>query len=264
MMRHQPTFSIITCTLNSAKYLPECLDSVKSQTYQSYEHIFVDGGSHDGTLALLKKYEKTSTCPVKVLSIRTPGISHAMNMGIRHASGKYLCHLHSDDLFAESDTLKKVIEIAASHREPAMIVGDCSSFDSKRPIIDTTFPKEKLSQFFLKNLTFSYLLLSNKFPHPSVYIRRDVFTSFGLFDETLKTVMDYEYWLRTTSQIRPFFTDVILSRYRFHQETVSEKNKSLVESELKAVRQKYRLSHPLSSKIANFIYNFSSQYEIDI
>jgi len=241
----------------------ECLDSVKSQNFRNLEHIIVDGGSKDGTISIVEGYVKSAGYPVRLIHDSAMGISPAMNRGIKECRGEYICHLHSDDLFADTHVLTTVKNISARNH-PRLIVGDCSSFDKSRGYIDRTLPVSKISLFFLKYFTFSYLLLTNKFPHPSVYVRKDIFKEFGLFDEELKAVMDYEYWLRITSKIRPYITARVFSKYRFHQETYSEKNKELVAKEVEYVRTVYRKSHPYYSKLADLIYNFSSKYQVEL
>ena len=88
-MPNKPTFSIVTCTWNSAATLRDTLDSVSSQTCRDVEHIFVDGGSTDGTLEMIDAYQGNK----RVLRDVKGGISRAMNEGIRHASGEYIAHL---------------------------------------------------------------------------------------------------------------------------------------------------------------------------
>ena len=92
-MPNPPTFSIVTCTRNSAATLADTLASVQAQTWPAHEHIFVDGGSSDATLDLIAAYPGAK----RLLPGVTGGIGHAMNAGIAAASGDYVAHLHSDD-----------------------------------------------------------------------------------------------------------------------------------------------------------------------
>ena len=88
-------FSIITVTKNSEKYLKENIQSLKKQVYKNYEHIIIDAKSTDKTKKILKKY-KTS---LRILSENDNGIYHAMNKGIRLASGDVIGILNSDDYY---------------------------------------------------------------------------------------------------------------------------------------------------------------------
>ncbi|HEX8788929.1 MAG TPA: glycosyltransferase, partial [Telluria sp.] len=111
-MSDKPTFSIVTCTCNSAATLADTLASVQRQTCQDVEHIFVDGGSTDGTLDMIAAYPGRK----RVLRDVGGGISRAMNQGIEAASGEYVAHLHSDDYYASDDVLASVAERFASER----------------------------------------------------------------------------------------------------------------------------------------------------
>lgn len=85
----RPFFSIITCTYNSEKFLQENIDSVKSQTFKDYEHIFIDGYSTDDTNKIINKYiliDRRS----KIFKYPPKGISNAFNLGIKKSLGKYL------------------------------------------------------------------------------------------------------------------------------------------------------------------------------
>src|SRR5438067_5058113 len=111
-MTDKPTFSIVTCTWNSAATLADTLASVQRQTCQDVEHIFVDGGSTDGTLDMIAAYPGRK----RVLTDVGGGISRAMNQGIEAASGEYVAHLHSDDYYASEDVLATVAERFAQDR----------------------------------------------------------------------------------------------------------------------------------------------------
>ncbi|MGB9107114.1 MAG: glycosyltransferase, partial [Telluria sp.] len=106
MQNNKPTFSIVTCTWNSAATLADTLASVRRQTCQDVEHIFVDGGSTDGTLEMIAAYPGRK----RVLRDVGGGISRAMNQGIEAATGDYVAHLHSDDYYATDDVLALVAE----------------------------------------------------------------------------------------------------------------------------------------------------------
>lgn len=92
---HNIKFSIITVTKNSEKYLEKNILSVRNQTYKNFEHIIVDGNSKDKTKKILKKYRKD----LKIISENDNGIYHAMNKGIRLATGDVICILNSDDFY---------------------------------------------------------------------------------------------------------------------------------------------------------------------
>lgn len=227
-----PTFSIVTCTWNSAATLPDTLASVARQTVQDIEHIFVDGGSTDGTLDLIAAYPGNK----RVLRDIGGGISRAMNAGIAAASGDYIAHLHSDDYYAGDDVLATVAQRFASDG------------------VDWVFGKVQV----LKDgaliapypmLPFSYRSFAAgraSVPHPAVFIRRSVFERVGMFDESLKYAMDIDLWLRLAQVARPATVDRALTIFRDHAGSVSSANRIKARQEEFAVRRRYVDKAPLA------------------
>lgn len=89
--------SIITPTYNSGAYLEKCIQSIVNQEFDDYEHIIVDGGSTDNTLAIIKKYE--SLYNIKWISEKDNGMYDAISKGFKMAKGDILCWLNSDDIY---------------------------------------------------------------------------------------------------------------------------------------------------------------------
>ena len=107
-MISKPLFSIITCTLNSEQSIARNINSVSNQTFKNHEHIFIDGNSRDKTLKIINKYKRQNPSSIKLFKAKPQGISHAMNLGILNAGGKYIIHLHSDDYFYDNKVLEDV------------------------------------------------------------------------------------------------------------------------------------------------------------
>jgi glycosyltransferase involved in cell wall biosynthesis len=231
-MPNKPTFSIVTCTWNSAATLADTLASVQRQTCQDVEHIFVDGGSTDATLDMIAAYPGNK----RVLHDIGGGISRAMNQGIEAAQGDYVAHLHSDDYYASDDVLATV----AHH------------FDQQR--VDWVFGKVQV----LKD---GALVPPNPMPpysyrsfaagrawvaHPAVFIRRAAFGRVGMFDEGLKYAMDIDLWLRLGQVARPATIDRPLTIFRDHAGSVSSANKIKAREEEFRVRRRYMRHAPLA------------------
>ena len=96
-MPDQTLVSIVTPTLDRVDLLRHTIESVKRQTHANLEHIIVDGGSTDGTLELLTRYE--GSYPMRWVSEPDDGMYQAINKGLRSASGDILAYLNSDDLY---------------------------------------------------------------------------------------------------------------------------------------------------------------------
>lgn len=110
--------TIITICYNAEQFIERTLQCVANQSFQDYEYLIQDGGSSDGTLALVEKYQ---TEKFSVFSERDKGIYDALNKAVSNAKGEYVCFLHAGDTFFSNDTLKNIFENAT---RPDFIYGD--------------------------------------------------------------------------------------------------------------------------------------------
>lgn len=235
----KPFFSIITITYNSEDYLADTIASVESQTYTDYEHIFIDGGSTDQTLSLIKQYQQQYSAMVKLFHAPAKGISHAMNVGIEKSTGHYLLHLHSDDYLHDENVLQDVATYLRKHPDLDWIYGQIKvvEVDGRRVGI---FPRHKLFQ-----LGWRYLLqFFNFIPHQAVFIKKSVFTQYGGFDESLKTAMDQDLWFRLNYQTKWGYYHRLISVFRVHQGSQSSSRKEYDRNRdrYKSVQHKYLTS----------------------
>ena len=214
-------FSIITCTYNSVSFIRENIFSVESQTFQDYEHIFIDGFSDDGSIRIIEEYKKRNPNKVKIFQYKPRGIANAMNMGINNSSGDYLIHLHADDTFYDNKVLRDVNELLIK-KNPDMLYGKANFVNlikKKNKII----PHRKIYY----KMRFWLLLLTNYIPHQSVFIKKEVFDKFGLFQEKYKNSMDYEMWLRLSkNKIRSTFINRIICNFLIHENSQSTTKKN--------------------------------------
>lgn len=231
-MPNEPQFSIVTCTWNSAATLPATLASLRSQTCRDVEHIFVDGGSSDATLALLAAFPGNK----RILHDVRGGISHAMNRGIRAARGAIVGHLHADDYYAAPDVLASVASaMAASGRD--WLVGE----------IVVLSPHGLLPAQPRRAYSYAALAAGRAFiPHPATFIGRHLFAQFGYFDEQLRYAMDIDLWLRLAAHTPPVVLQRVLAVFREHAGSVSSENKLLARQEEWRVRRRYAAVAPLA------------------
>ena len=134
--------SIITITYNSAKTLPNTLQSVLSQTYPHIEHIIVDGDSTDGTKELIEAYAKEvqkgkdeCTREVRWVSEKDSGIYNAINKGVEMATGDVIGFVHSDDMLFSSDSIEHIAN-AFSSSNVDLIYGDLQYCKGDRWCVD--------------------------------------------------------------------------------------------------------------------------------
>lgn len=231
-MPPEPLFSIVTCTWNSALTLPDTLASLRAQTCRDVEHIFVDGGSSDGTLALLEAFPGN----MRILHGVRGGISHAMNRGVLAASGAIIAHLHADDYYAGPDVLASVATaIEASGR--AWLVGDIAVLTD-----GGLLPPQPRRAYSYRALASGRAFI----PHPATFVRRTLFAQTGGFDEQLRYAMDIDLWMRLAARTPPVVLPQVLAVFREHPGSVSSANKLLARQEEWRVRRRYAGAAPLA------------------
>lgn len=106
----RPFFSIIIPVYNSEKYLSECLDSIKRQTFTDYEVILVDDGSSDSSLSICEAYNCDDPRFIAIHQTNA-GTSAARNTGLRHANGQYITFIDNDDCWVCADALQSLFDI---------------------------------------------------------------------------------------------------------------------------------------------------------
>ncbi|MBT4652030.1 MAG: glycosyltransferase [Candidatus Pacebacteria bacterium] len=213
----KPFFSIITCTRNSEKFISQNLSSMKNQTFNDFEHVFVDGESTDDTVKLLKEYKKDNPkLNIRILSKKPQGISNAMNEGIKKSRGKYIFILHSDDSFYNNSILENSAKYLLKNLDLDWIYGKIRVIDEKSNEVGH-FPTKRIFQKSWKYL----LKFINYIPHQAVFTKKEVFDEHGLFEEKYKSAMDQELWLRINYKTKWSFIDATIANYRIHKNAQS-------------------------------------------
>ncbi len=191
--------------------MARALTSVAQQTFKDFELIIVDGFSTDGTFEAAQAFEQEHS-NVRVVQEEARGIAAAMNVGVRLASGEYLMHLHSDDWFFDDKVLMDV-DAFLQKNNPDWVYGKVNVVEENGATIGE-WPKKNMFHTSSKKLWGSYLLnFYNFIPHQSVFIKKAVFEKYGLFDESLKSAMDQELWLRIRKQTSWEFYNRVMSNY---------------------------------------------------
>ncbi len=177
--------SIITPTYNSEKTLRDTIESVARQTYRDIEHIIIDGGSSDGTKKILKEYRQQLAC---IVSEKDNGIYDAMNKGIALSTGDIIGILNSDDFYPNSNVIADVIDGFKRNNCDAVYgnIRYVAPHDMHRTVR------------FWKSNTYSPSLLKYGWvpPHPTFFVKKDVYRKFGIFDLRFTISGDYELMIR--------------------------------------------------------------------
>lgn len=185
------TVSIITVALNNASTVKRSIESVLSQTYGDIEYIFVDGGSKDGTLEIARAAQEYFNGRMKIHVLDKSSIYEAANFGIKNSSGKIVGMLNADDMFTSTHIIDLVAsKFAGNNADTEMLYADIHYFTPPRTDLTTRY-------YSAKNFKPSLLRFGFAPPHPSLYVRRDVFESYGYYREDYKLAADFEFFVRT-------------------------------------------------------------------
>lgn len=218
--------SIITINKNNLPGLIQTLGSVKNQKHPKIEHIIIDGASNDGSMEFLATLEQE----VKWISEPDQGIYHAMNKGINLAKGEFVLFLNSGDRLINQNALLEFLE-------------NSSSFDLISYGLKVVEPHKNYIKTYPKKLNFSYFLFDT-LPHQATFIRRSLFKRVGLYNETLKIVADWKFFLDATCKFNALYEyrNVVLSEFK--RDGISSKisNRPIIDEEKsKILRDEYKM-----------------------
>ncbi len=177
--------SVITVNYNNVAGLERTIQSVLSQSFADFEYLVVDGGSTDGSTEKISKFATPLNLPrgekkewFNWISEPDEGIYFAMNKGIRLAKGDYCLFLNSGDYLCDENVLEKVFE--------------------NNPSADVVIGNELRGNGRVKagNSVSFFDLYCSSLPHQSTFIRRSLFDEIGFYNEELKIVSDWEFWIK--------------------------------------------------------------------
>ncbi len=176
--------SIITACFNSAETIAYTIASVKGQDYFNIEHLIIDGNSMDATVDIIK--QNAPNCIIH--SESDNGIYDAMNKGIILSTGDIVGILNSDDFYANSSIISKVVELFEQENCDA-VYGDLVYVDAN----DTNRVTRKWisGKFSKQNFLYGWMP-----PHPTFFVKKEVYLKYGLFNLNVYTAADYELMLR--------------------------------------------------------------------
>ena len=213
--------TIITASYNSAATIGDTMRSIVRQTHSDIEHIIVDGGSTDDTLAIVRA---DGSRVAHIVSEADKGIYDAMNKGLHLASGEFVGFLNADDMLATPETLSKIVAAASPLAD--VVYGDLVYVNKDRPTEVVRYWNS--GAFNTGRLRYGWMP-----PHPTLYLRRSVQEALGMFDLRLRIAADYDFMLRCLS--KPGLRVIYLPEVLVHMRMGGASNRSL-----KALRNKSR------------------------
>ena len=233
--------SIVTINRNNAAGLEKTLKSVALQTCKDFEHVIIDGASTDNSVEVIKQYvENTNNQPsgllsgaegpithhqIKWISEPDKGIYNAMNKGIRMASGDYIQILNSGDSLCNEHVVEKMLKALEDCQYPSLLYGNMIKVVSDGQVIGKSGRVEySLRQYY-----------SSTMNHDCCYIKRSLFDEYGLYDESLKIVSDWKWFLQAIGlgKVKPVYADLDVTL--FDANGISETNLDLRNKERRLV-----------------------------
>lgn len=212
--------SIITINYNNAIGLAKTIESVVNQSYKEVEYIIIDGGSTDESINIIKKYQDKISYWI---SEPDRGIYHAMNKGIQQATGDYCQFLNSGDWLCSEHVVKRML---THNDQPGIIIGNML-YVYKNGSVVKNIGSAKESTF----LPFYRGTLN----HSSAYIKRNLFDIYGLYDESLKIVSDWKFYLQAVGLHNETVTYLDIDVSYFDMTGISNQQLALLQKERQQV-----------------------------
>ena len=222
-----PRISIVTPSYNQVQFIEQTIRSVLLQGYPNLEYIIIDGGSTDGSVEIIKKYESWLAYWV---SEKDRGQSHAINKGFARSTGEIMAWINSDDYYMPG-AFTKVVEIF-SHQETMWLAGKCYQINVDG-IIKPGYgrPLEEMENWFHGNL----------YAQPAVFWRRALWEKTKGVDESLQYSFDYDLWMKfSQTQLFAFWTDQELAFFRIHSQSKTFTSLLIFDKEDWAIFQRYK------------------------
>lgn len=219
--------SIVTINRNNAIGLEKTMSSVASQTFKEFEYIVIDGASTDGSVEVIKKLELEFGERLKWVSEPDKGIYNAMNKGLGMASGEYVQVLNSGDCLFAEDVTARMLQALEDAGTPSILYGNMvKCFPNGKQFVDHGFAGQNITMLGMFTGTLN---------HNPTYIRRDLFEKYGYYDEALKIVSDWKWFLKAIiiGGEKPRYVDLNVTL--FDMTGISETNKELDKAERKQV-----------------------------
>lgn len=209
--------SIITINYNNAVGLEKTIQSVVNQDYLNTEYIIIDGNSTDNSKKILEKYQSKIDY---FISEPDTGIYNAMNKGINISTGKYLLFLNSGDEFCHNFVLTEFSKYLMDNLD--IYYGDLIFLN--QGVRDYQKYPDKLSfNFFYKT----------SLPHPAAFIKKELFNELGNYNENLKIVSDWEFFMLAICKFNKTYkhVNIVVTVFDTNGISCDEKNKKLIENE---------------------------------
>ena len=202
-MSQKPLVSIVTPSYNQGEFLEATIRSVLEQEYPSIEYLVVDGGSTDGSVEIIRRYESRIHWWV---SEKDAGQSDAINKGLRRARGEIIGWLNSDDVY-EQGAIASAVDVFLTHPQAGLVYGDARSIDAQ----GKQFNLMRARQYDLVDLL-SFEIICQ----PASFMKRSVLEQVNYLDPSYHLLMDHLLWILMAQKAPILYTPQIWASARYH------------------------------------------------
>jgi glycosyltransferase involved in cell wall biosynthesis len=225
-----PRITIVTPSFNQAAFIERTICSVLDQSYPNLEYIIIDGGSTDGSVEVIRRYEKYLAFWV---SEKDRGQSHAINKGLKIATGDWIAWQNSDDIFYPG-AFQSLANAARKNAQSNLIIGNMNLIDDQGDIINNL----KYVTPTYESLLAEGMVLANQ----AAFWRRSIHEKIGYLKEDLHYGLDFEWFLRVLQHGRATHVNKTWGGLRIHSETKTSQFQVLFDNEFANILEGRRVS----------------------
>ena len=216
-MKELPLISVLLSVYNGGPYLKEAIDSIIVQTYSNWELILIDDGSTDESAKIITNYAIDDARIVFIQKDNT-GLSDSLNVGLRHAKGKWIARLDADDI-AMPDRLEQQLRFVEENSEILLLGGGCIEIDEAGVNVkEHSYPPDH--DTLMKNLRY----MRKVFPHSSAFFNRQMAMDLDGYNLRFSRSQDRDLWLRIGEIGRIACLHVPAIKLRKHYNMISNTN----------------------------------------
>ena len=247
--RTTPRITIVTPSYNQGQFIEATIRSVLLQSYPNLEYIIMDGGSQDGTVDIIRRYEPWLTYWI---SEPDRGQSHAINKGLERGTGEIFTWLNSDDLLLPG-ALWRIAEAYRAHPDSIAWVGACHLINADGRIIKTVVPKG------LERDNLANWYHGGFFYQPSCFFSARTYQAIGGIDESLQYAMDLDLWLRLAAVGDFVAVPEIVSAAIIHENAKTQAQRPQMHVETMYVQYKHGYTEQAANRLERLFNQASKQ-----